>query len=187
MKGTMMTKRVLWLLAALIACIGCEKESKVDCPIVVDARPGALQSDGSVTIFGAVRFAALSGSGGGGEGGASAQAPEGGFKLGCAELTVRAVYVAYQEVKPIADEFNFRSWTITLAPDRIASFDDGTRHARLPIKVYFYGGSVVELAEAQQPVVEVKGSVGTEAAGGGGAGGIVSSTAQGGNGGKPGG
>jgi hypothetical protein len=139
-------------IAICLIAVGCDPDNgnddAQDCSlaesVAIDARAGDVQADGSVTVYGSVRFAPLSG----GDNGSVAD-----------ELAVYAVYVADQEVQPASTDFNYRSWTLSLQPDRLAAFTvtamDGTKTATLPVRAIVHGGCVKELAEESRPIVEL--------------------------------
>lgn len=138
-------KRAFLLMAIVVG--GCstdtdsEPKDAATCDlgdsVTITARPGELQADGSVTIYGSVRFL-----------------PGGGSLT---ERTVYAVYVADQEVQPAATDFNFRSWTVSVTGDRLAAFTttamDGSKTATLPVRASLHGGCVKDLETATQPVI----------------------------------
>lgn len=138
------------LFAMLLACGESGDDGASETPktcdfgstIEIDARPGALEADGSVTVYGSVRFAPQ---------------PDAGNGEVNAERTVYAVFVADQEVQPASTDFNFRSWSIMLAADRLAAFTttamDGTKRAKLPIRAYLHGGCVVDIAPGDEPEI----------------------------------
>lgn len=138
-------------LHGLLACaLGCgdNNDDAVACDfaacVELAARPTAVQRDGSVTLQGSVRFRSD---------------PKQAACTGI-ERAVHAVYVADQEVLPVAGEFNFRTWSIQLTAERLAPFvtttrDDGSKQASLPVRARLYGGCAVELPETDQPVIEL--------------------------------
>lgn len=131
----------LGLVAASV--VGCGSFSNGTSPtcksqlsqVSMTAKAGTLHSDGSVTVFGTVQFGNLDGG---------------------AELTVRQVYVAGQAAIPGANDFNFRSWSVTVPPDVLAAYATGTGRAALPVVAYLYGGCIANLPVAAEPVVTVK-------------------------------
>jgi hypothetical protein len=134
--------RATWIIAGLTASsLGCGLgDPPANCSaesanVSVSAKAGALQSDGSVTIYGTIQFSA------GDEGGA--------------ELTVRAVYVAGQAATPDSNAFNYRSWTTTLTKDRLTAYAAGGEEAHIPMVAYLYDGCVVQLATEDEPVVKI--------------------------------
>lgn len=146
-----MTRALALCCALLLACDGDDEASEASCDletsVAIEAHAGAPLSDGSVTVYGAIRF--------------SSPAPDPERER--VERTVYAVYVADQEVLPTADSFNFRSWTVTVAADRVEAFattaDSGARRASLPVRAFLQGDCVLEMAEAAQPVVELPDAV----------------------------
>jgi hypothetical protein len=167
----------------IASCSEDPQEPEVDCraeqaEVLISAEGGTVQSDGSVTVYGTIRFAPLYGLGEqGGEGGV---APF--------ERTVRAVYVG-----PVAatTQFNFRTWSAHLDGDVLSAYADEMGNARVPVDAYIYGGCVAQLAEEQRPVVEIppmgsggmgSGGGGSGGDGGGGSGGDGGGGATGGGG-----
>ncbi len=135
----------------VIACaLGCSKDSTpapqcdLDPHVAIDVHAGAVQTDGSVTVFGGVRFEPLVGD------------PDAGTDV---ERAVYAVYVADQEVQPAAGAFNFRTWTVHVGADVLAAFTtmaaDGSKQAKLPVRAYLQGACTVELTAADEPVVKI--------------------------------
>lgn len=145
-----------WLIACAIGCGDNAPESSPGCDlegrVAIEVQAEARKDDGSVALHGAVRFAPVVGDPG-----------------AAAERAVYAVYVADQEVLPAASEFNFRSWSITLTADRLTAFTttaaDGSQQARLPVWAYLHGGCVLELPEAEQPVIEISAPTSTRGVG----------------------
>jgi hypothetical protein len=119
---------------------GCfEGGDKADCgaefgQVAITAQAGTVQSDGSVTIFGTIQF--------------------GDVDAGT-ELAVHAVYVAGQSVTPATNNFNFRSWSISLSKDVLAAYANGTEHATIPVVAYLYGSCIAQLPPSQEPVVTI--------------------------------
>jgi len=139
-------KTSILLLGTLAVAQGaCSlNDANVDCSaelsnVVITAQAGTTQSDGSVTIYGTVEASA--GDAASGEGGA--------------ELTVRAVYVAGQQVTLDADGFYYRTWSTMLTGDVVAAYAGGTSEAHIPVVAYVYGGCIARLAPAEEPVVTV--------------------------------
>lgn len=182
----MSTMEASGLVCLGLACVSAcgdnpPANAPVDClleqdRVIIVAEPGELQTDGSVVVYGTVRFAPLYGGEVGG-GATAGEAGVGGTSGPAAhESTVRAVYVGTVEAVPAASEFNFRTWTAIVQGDRLQAQDDGTGVARLPVDVYLYGGCVARLDTEHQPAVElpIEGGGGTggepSGAGGGGAG-----------------
>jgi len=151
-----MSRSTTWVLAVVClvsyaACGGDDEVGATDSDrscdfatgVAIDIHTGTVQTDGSVTLYGAVRFAPLIGD-------LAEQQPR--------ERTVHAVYVADQEVQPVANEFNFRTWSISIAADRLAAFTttatDGSMQARLPVRAHLQG-CVIELPDSEQPIVNI--------------------------------
>jgi hypothetical protein len=140
-----------WFKVACAICLwGCEYTTEsTGCPPVasvdVAAAPGALQSDGSLAVYGSIRIAPVVP-----ETAAAGTVPEG---------TVDALYVAYVEVQLASDAFNFRSWTVSLTPDRLAAFtttmSDGSGEAQLPVRAYIDGTCVMEMPQSKLPIIKI--------------------------------
>lgn len=140
----------LLLAASLCACGDDGDDNETGdggtCGIVEDvevhAVPGVIQADGSVTIYGTVRFA-----------------PD-VANAGAGELAVHSVLVADLEAQPTTTDFNYRSWSVMIAADRLAAFTvtamDGSKSATLPVRVYLYGGCVHDADATEQPTVIVE-------------------------------
>jgi hypothetical protein len=144
----MRNQRYLYCLLACALGCGDNSDDAVSCDfaacVELEARPSPVQRDGSVTVQGSVRFRSD---------------PKQAACTGI-ERAVHAVYVADQEVLPVAGEFNFRTWSIQLAAERLAPFvtttrADGSKQVSLPVRARLYGGCAVELPEAEQPVIEL--------------------------------
>jgi hypothetical protein len=124
---------------------GCKQtDEPVDCGAELDqvtfsVQAGAVQPGGSVTIYGAIQFGD----------------PEAG-----AELTVHAVEVAGQAVALGPNNFNFRTWSISLSRDILVANAEGTMQATIPVVAYLYGGCVAHLPMSQEPVVMIPASDG---------------------------
>jgi hypothetical protein len=93
----------------------------------ITAYAGAVQTDGSVTVYGTVEYG----------------------------LTVRSLYVAGVEVTPGASGFNYETWSVSIPQDRLVAYADGSGQAALPVVAHLYGGCTAELAVGQEPVVRV--------------------------------
>jgi hypothetical protein len=139
--------RTTLILSALLGLTRCDvvSEPTVDCSaelqdVHIEAYSGQVQSDGSVTVYGTIQFAS-----------GDSSTPDGG-----AELTVRSVYVAGQQVAQPNDGFNYRSWTVTLTQDRLAAYAAGSGQAHVPDVAYLYGGCYASLPTTSEPVVPVK-------------------------------
>src|ERR1700677_3471592 len=107
---------VLAALAVDSTLGGCLDDS-VNCTselaqVAFSAQAGAVQPDGSVTVYGAIQF--------------------GDAEAG-AELTVRDVLVGNQTVTPGPNGFNFRTWSISLPKDVLAALAAGTGQAKIPV------------------------------------------------------
>lgn len=135
----------LWAAALALAAVGAggcgpfnnATSSKCDSELAdvsMTALAGPVQNDGSATIYGTVQFSDL----------------EAGV-----ELTVRAVYVAGQAVAPGLNDFNFRSWSVTLPSSVLAAYASGSGRAAVPVVAYLYGGCIAKLPVAAEPVVIV--------------------------------
>lgn len=125
-------------IAAPLACDNTD-EIQVDCTAEttqaqLQARAGQVQSDGSVMVYGTVLFSDPN---------------------AAAELTVRAVDVAGIEVAPGPTAFNFREWSVSIPFDRIVAYAAGANEASLPVVARLYGGCIVELPVADEPLVRV--------------------------------
>ena len=143
-----MTRALALCCVFLLACGGddddeSEESCDLETSLAIEAHAGAPAADGSVNVYGAIRFSS----------------PARDSDRERVERTVYAVYVADQEVLPTAGSFNFRSWTVTVTADRVQAFattaDSGARRASLPVRVFLQGDCVVEMAEAAQPVVDL--------------------------------
>lgn len=146
----MMRSRCYWMVCALCAW-GCEYPTEsTGCPpmssVDVAAVAGALQSDGTLAVYGSIRIAPAV---------AETATPE----TVAPEGTVDALYVAYVEVQLAGDAFNFRSWTVNLASDRLAAFTtlmpDGSGQAQLPVRAYLDGTCIMEMPQGKLPVIKV--------------------------------
>lgn len=146
----MMSSRCRWAACALLLW-GCEYSTESPaCPPVasvdVAAAAGALQSDGSLSVYGSIRIAPMVAE----TATPSTAVPEG---------TVDALYVAYVEVQLASDAFNFRSWTVNLTPDRLAAFTtlmpDGSGEAQLPVRAYLDGTCVMEMPQSKLPIIKI--------------------------------
>jgi hypothetical protein len=142
----MRTRCAAWIGAFLAVIGSCVVDKNGDCPSEAAALraqvvAGRVGSDGSVTFYGTLSLVG------------SAIEPDGGP----VELTVRAVYLAGIEVTPDGDGFNFRTWTVTVPPDRLAAFADGGI-ARVPVTAYLYGNCFYEMPEAELPIVRLPSS-----------------------------
>jgi hypothetical protein len=111
--------------------VNCAQETS---ELKVQVKPGRVQPDGSVTVYGTVQFSDSSAS---------------------AELAVRSVEVAGETVVPSVSDFNFRSWSVSIPGDRLVAYASGGSRATLPVAVYLYGGCIAQLPLVDQPVVPV--------------------------------
>jgi hypothetical protein len=91
----------------------------------IAAYVGAVQTDGSVTVYGTVQF----------------------------DLTVRSLYVAGVEVTPTASGFNFRTWSVSIPQARLVAYAKGGGQAALPVVANLYGGCTAQLPLSEEPVV----------------------------------
>lgn len=101
--------------------------------IAVDVVPSPPASDGSVTVYGTVRFAPLvRASGAGGSTATSGSAGAGGG--GPHEQAVNDVIVAGAPVT--STDFNFRSWWVNISKDRLCAYAMSPEAASLPVRAY---------------------------------------------------
>ncbi len=131
----------LAVLVAVAAAFGCDDApDTLSCSAEaartqIEAVAGAIQSDGSVTVYGSVQFGGT---------------PDAGDSP---ELTVRNVYVAGQPVVPASNGFNFRSWSVSIPRDVLTGYAGDGGRATLWVKAYLTNGCIVTLAAALEPVV----------------------------------
>lgn len=121
----------------------------------LDAHAGAVQSDGSVTVYGGTRFGP----------------PVGSDDAVVFQRAVHAVFVADLEAQPGTSDFNFRSWTVSIPGDRLEAYtvitEDGSKQASLPVRAFLEGNCVFDLAMADEPIVTFPDTEGESGSGSG--------------------
>jgi hypothetical protein len=146
MMRILLTGLALGVPAAIAGCDSDAMTITCQAPAQISAQAGAVQSDGSVMVYGSVVAAPL--------------APDGG-SAETYENAVHAVYVALVAAQMGTDQFNFRSFSVQVPADRLVAYNDGMGHARLPVTAYLTGGCVAQLPESAEPVVVLPPDAGT--------------------------
>ena len=130
------------MLCGVVIALSCSKDdlpTPTPCADVeVTAHAGAVQSDGSVTVYGSV----------------GTSSNDAGITF--PELTVYSVYVA--ETAATGSGFNFQAWSVDVDADRLAAFAGSNGSAELPVVVFLSGVCVQQGAIVEVPAGSGSGS-----------------------------